>query len=116
MIIKSFFNHTAKLGFSAILDKPIMEIFCLCIISYDWVEVHDGSSMDSPIIGRKRCGSHHSMLESIVSTTNELLVHFHSDYSVTRQGFKILATNGKSTLKLHFKLKNLMFNLCQSNS
>ena len=65
------------------------------------MEVRDGTSITSPVIGKRRCGSHHNMLESIISSTNELLVHFHSDYSVTRQGFKILVTNGKSTLGFH---------------
>ena len=54
---------------------------------YDWLEVHDGASESSPLIGTKMCGS--NLPQNIKSTGNELFVKFHSDYSVTSTGYEV---------------------------
>lgn len=52
--------------------------------SYDKVQVRDGDSMDSPLIGIF-CG--HKIPPDIRSTSNKLLVIFESDSSVQKAGF-----------------------------
>ena len=48
--------------------------------------MYDGGLSTSPMVG-KYCGS--SSPPSHVSSSNEILVHFQSDGSVTRAGFKM---------------------------
>ncbi|CAG0907359.1 unnamed protein product, partial [Darwinula stevensoni] len=52
---------------------------------FDYVEVREGSSPDGPLVYR-RCGD--DLPPSHISRGNELLVHFHSDYSVAHEGFQ----------------------------
>ncbi|XP_028157640.1 cubilin homolog [Ostrinia furnacalis] len=52
----------------------------------DYLEVRNGLSMTSPLIG-KYCGSFKSKV--IKSMTNSLSLHFHSDFYLTGKGFKV---------------------------
>ena len=61
--------------------------------SYDYLEVYDGPSTDSPIGGSKICGS--SAPAPIQSTGNSMKLIFHTDSSVLKTGFEITANAGK---------------------
>ena len=54
--------------------------------SYDSLTIYDGASNTSPIMG-KYCGD--SVPPSHVSSSNQILVHFQSDWSVAKSGFKM---------------------------
>ena len=57
---------------------------------YDYLAVHDGSSISSQIIGSKLCGTI-PVGTTMNSTGNVINLHFVSDGSVTKTGFKIYA-------------------------
>lgn len=61
--------------------------------SYDYLEVYDGPSTDSPLGGSRICGS--SAPAPIQSTGNSMKLIFHTDSSETKTGFKITASAGK---------------------
>ena len=61
---------------------------------YDWLEIRDGDSPSSPIIGSRLCGS--SNPGTIISTGNSVTLIFHSDFSVAASGFKINIEQGKT--------------------
>ena len=48
--------------------------------------MYDGGLSTSPMMG-KYCGD--SIPPSLVSSSNEILIHFHSDYSETEAGFQM---------------------------
>ena len=52
----------------------------------DALTIYDGSTNTSPMIG-KYCGD--SLPSSEVSSTNKVFIHFKTDGSSTRQGFKL---------------------------
>ena len=52
--------------------------------SYDSLTIYDGDSSTSPMMG-KYCGN--SIPPSHVSSSNEILINFLSDYIVTEAGF-----------------------------
>nr|CAD7261777.1 unnamed protein product [Timema shepardi] len=53
---------------------------------FDFVEVRDGDNIDSPLIGRY-CGS--QLPPIAMSTSNNLVVKFRSDWSYSAEGFRI---------------------------
>lgn len=55
----------------------------------DWLEVRDGESSDSEMIGDKICGE--EIPQSIESTGNSITLVFHSDDSWEQTGFRILS-------------------------
>ena len=55
--------------------------------TYDWLEVRDGGASNSPLIGRKLCGT--KLPKRITSKRNYLFAKFHSDSSSVRAGFRI---------------------------
>ena len=57
---------------------------------WDYFAVHDGSSISSQIIGSKLCGTS-PVGTTMNSTGNVINLHFVSDGSVTKTGFKIYA-------------------------
>ena len=61
---------------------------------HDYLEVRDGPSANSPVIGLKLCGS--TAPAPIQSTGNSMTLIFHTDRSVERveTGFKITANSG----------------------
>lgn len=65
---------------------------------YDYVEVRDGSSSESPLIG-KFCG--YKAPPEIRSTSNELLVKFVSDGSVQKAGFSAIFMKELDECALH---------------
>ena len=65
---------------------------------YDYLAVHDGDSTSSNLIGSKLCGTDH-VGSTIKSTGNTMTLHFHTDSSETRSGFKINVVSGKIYLK-----------------
>ena len=62
--------------------------------SYDYLNIYDGPTSSSSLIGSKLCGE--TIPDSVESTGNTMHIHFHTDFSVTRSGFKIKAEIGKS--------------------
>ena len=61
--------------------------------TWDYLAVHDGDSTSSSLIGSKLCGTSHEG-STIQSTGNTMTLHFHTDGSVTRSGFKINVNSG----------------------
>ena len=59
---------------------------------YDWLEVHDGNSSESELIGFKLCGN--DIPRPLESSGNSLTLLFHSDSSGTFQGFRIATSQG----------------------
>ena len=57
---------------------------------YDWLEVRDGNTSDSTLIGHPLCGE--EVPDAITSTGNTLFMRFSSDGSVIKPGFKINVT------------------------
>ena len=68
-----------------------LEFQSMC--KYDWLEVRDGNSSDSTLIGHQLCGN--EIPESITSTGNTLFIRFSSDGSGIKTGFKINVTISK---------------------
>ena len=61
----------------------------------DWLEVHDGDSSDSEIMGEKLCGELVWGFP-IESSGNSITLVFHSDEDyTTNRGFKILTRQGR---------------------
>ena len=52
---------------------------------WDYIEIRDGGKPNSPMIGRKRCGT--TRPGNIKSSSNQLYIKFKTDSSVTRSGF-----------------------------
>ena len=66
-------------------DCPI-KISVRFIFSYDSLTIYDGSSNASTILG-VYCGN--STQASHTSSSNEMLIHFQTDPSVEKSGFRI---------------------------
>ena len=62
-------------------------------VAGDFLSIYDGDSDTSPILGNPYCGN--SLPPSQISSSNQLLFHFHSDEWGTATGFK-LAYNATS--------------------
>jgi M6 family metalloprotease-like protein len=64
---------------------------------YDYLEIFDGPSVESPLIG-KYCGN--DIPTSLVSTDpgGALTFHFHSDEAVSGEGFKVFITCSEATI------------------
>ena len=57
---------------------------------FDWLEIHDGDSMDAPLInGTQFCGTDIPSNTTIDSTGNSLFVRFKTDAAIQRSGFEI---------------------------
>ena len=54
----------------------------------DWLEVHDGDSSDSPLIGSKLCG--YDIPSPMNSSGDSMTLVFHSDDYSSYRGFKIM--------------------------
>ncbi|XP_060519804.1 uncharacterized protein LOC132698003 isoform X2 [Cylas formicarius] len=70
-------------------DKIDIESQLECL--YDYVELKSSSKFKEPNDAVKYCGSHERQMRrfDFVSATNEAEVRFHSDYSVTGNGFSL---------------------------
>ena len=67
------------------------------VFSWDWMEIRDGPEPNSQLISTL-CGD--TIPEPIISSGNELYVHFHSDASVGSTGFEISVSEGKEIYKI----------------
>ena len=65
---------------------------------YDYLEVRDGESSSSNIIGSKLCGCSH--YDAIESTGSSMTLVFHADDYNQLTGFKAVAELGKIRLSL----------------
>ena len=59
--------------------------------SYDHVELYDGNSADSSILGRY-CGT--KVPDPILASSNRLFMRFYSDTTVQRTGFQVRDLKG----------------------
>ncbi|MBN2215341.1 MAG: T9SS type A sorting domain-containing protein [Bacteroidales bacterium] len=78
---------------------------------YDWIWVYDGAYPSAPLIGTY---SGNILPETIQSSGNALYIHFHSDYSITKSGWKAsysVNSSHKSTEKLHNEIPDNIINL-----
>ena len=66
---------------------------------YDFVEIRDGGTPDSPLVGRY-CGT--DLPPEFVSSGSRLYVRFKTDYSVAHDGFRISYEIGKWPLNLNY--------------
>ncbi|KAK1164942.1 high choriolytic enzyme 1-like [Acipenser oxyrinchus oxyrinchus] len=57
---------------------------------WDYIEVHDGPSIDSRTVGPRLCGSY--IPKPLTSSGKDLLIVFHSDENVASKGFHISYT------------------------
>ena len=62
--------------------------------AYDYLEVRDGDSSTSDLIGSKLCGT--SIPGAMESSGSTMTLILHTDYSVVRSGFKITTELGKN--------------------
>ena len=61
---------------------------------FDYLAVHDGDNISSPMIGPKLCGTI-TTGTTLQSTTNVMTLHFHANLETRNKGFKIYADVGK---------------------
>ena len=74
---------------------------------YDYLEVRDGDSSSSSMIGSKLCGD--LIPDAIESTGSSMTLVFHTDSSAIRTGFRIVVELGKNRLgKKEFKYFHLI--------
>ena len=66
--------------------QPTISITSNLNFSYDSLTLYDGDSTSAPMIG-EYCGN--SIPNNQKSSTNSVLIHFKSDPSVTKSGFKL---------------------------
>ena len=57
--------------------------------NYDFLQIHDGASAGSHMIGRF-CGTSSPLGGTFNSTHNQMYFWFHSDASVTNDGFEVI--------------------------
>ncbi|XP_039746472.1 cubilin [Pararge aegeria] len=82
-IISTPVGHQIRLNITDFdLERPLRD---KCDLG-DYLEIRDGSTPDSSIIG-KYCG--YFKYKRVVSTANSLHLHFHSDFYLSGKGFKI---------------------------
>ena len=67
---------------------------------YDYLEVRDGESSSSNLIGSRLCGT--TIPEAVESSGSSMTLIFHSDSSVERSGFRLIAEVGKHSLIICF--------------
>ena len=64
------------------------------ICAYDYIEVRDGDSANSNLIGSKLCGT--TIPDPIESSGSSLTLIFHTDGSTVRTGFEIITEEGRN--------------------
>ena len=62
-------------------------ILSFLFLSSDWLEVYDGASDSSPMVGDRMCMENKPI--KVRSSGNELLLKFHSDLSSTGRGYRL---------------------------
>ena len=54
---------------------------------YDYVEIRDGGTSNSPTKGKKLCGNSDDVPNDVYSSSNQLWIYFKSDHSDQMKGF-----------------------------
>ncbi|RWS30688.1 cubilin-like protein [Leptotrombidium deliense] len=85
--MRCFYLITVSNGTGISLKFNVLDIEPHSTCGTDYVAVYDGSSEDSPLIGRYCSG----VPSPIMSSTNTLFVKFVSDESFSRKGFEAIA-------------------------
>ena len=86
------FSERVRIKFVAFEVEP--HLSC----RYDYLEVRDGENSSSRVIGSKLCGD--ITPYAIESTGPSMTLVFHTDSSLRRTGFKLIAELGKIRLNL----------------
>ena len=89
--IRFYANQTVLITFDA------FEVESQTTCGYDFLAIYDGGTTNSPMLETKLCGQN-AAGRTIQSTGNTMTLHFHTDSSVTKSGFKIkvsIASEGK---------------------
>ncbi|MCJ8728547.1 hypothetical protein PDJAM_G00005700 [Pangasius djambal] len=84
IVLRSPQNSSISLFF----DSFDVESHSSC--NFDYLEVRNGSTATAPLLGRY-CGN--TLPNPIFPRSNELFLHFHSDFSAVRNGFEITWTS-----------------------
>ncbi|CAH0562353.1 unnamed protein product [Brassicogethes aeneus] len=84
---KCIWKITVESGNQILLNITDFSIESYPNCRYDWLEIRNGGSSSSPIIGRY-CG--HNIPKTISSHSNQLYIEFNSDTTKTGHGFKII--------------------------
>ena len=85
---------TFREGQKVVIDFLYFNLEAEALCKYDWLEVRDGPSAKSNLLGgSKLCGI--TSPNAMVSTGNTVTLVFKSDHNVVRSGFKIKAELGK---------------------
>ena len=71
---------------------------------FDYLEIHDGDTISSPILGSKLCGIGTHVGTTIQSTGNAMTILFSTDSSATEGGFKLVANAGKNSDLIAFQI------------
>ena len=82
-------SPTIQIEFDPVYEIDRIDQYCY----YDYLEVRDGPSASSTMIGKKLCGD--TVPPPIQSTGNSMTLIFHIDRSISKAGFKITANPGK---------------------
>ena len=62
----------------------------------DYLEIYDGDTTASPMIGSKLCGIGTHVGTTIQATGNAMTILFHTNFFRTESGFKLVANAGKN--------------------
>ena len=94
------FSERVRIRFEAfnIELQPVCDQCDQC--ANDYLEVRDGDSTSSNLIGSKLCGF--AIPESVESSGSSMTLIFRSDSSVVRSGFKLIAELGKNSRVICF--------------
>ena len=81
--------------------------------SWDWLEIRDGEAETPPDVLAKVCGNSVETIigvenNSIESTSNTMTLVWHTDHSVTREGFVLIAEIGITYFRKMFKNLSLI--------
>ena len=68
------------------------ELHIFSIVRDDWVKIHDGGNEGALPIGGAMCG--YNPPTEIISSSNELLIKFHTDADGSDSGYKIKIEKG----------------------
>ena len=73
--------------FNAFHPKKVIKQYTFLFSSSDWLAIYDFQSNASPFLEYHHCGD--SLPPSQISSSNHLVIHFHSDQLYTKTGFKL---------------------------
>lgn len=109
-ILSSLSNAFEDHDFHKMCFEVFIHVFLSCV--YDYLELHDGSTLNAGLISRL-CGN--TLPSTQHSTGSSMLLRFRTDTSVTHKGFKAKYSIGRqitvitNNLKMVFQIQQLVF-------